>query len=89
MLILALLNGQGDTQWVHFIYRTISKTLITSQAQKNVSEAVSCGRKDVLPLWFLENLNMVIQFRNNGDRLQIYSLFFYLISNLLVTLVKC
>lgn len=78
VLFLALVKGQADTQWIHIIYGTFSKTLIPSQTQKHVSKAGSCGRKDVLPLQFLEDLNVVIHFRNNGYRLQIYSLFVFL-----------
>lgn len=78
MLILAAVKGQADSQWVRVIYRTVPKTLTPSQTPDRVSKAGSCGRKDVLPLQFWEDLNVVIHFSDNGYRLQIYSLFIFL-----------
>lgn len=94
VLILAPVKGQADTQWVHIIYRTISKTLIPSPSPpKHKSMFLKqdlVGEKMYYHFSFWKTLvwsfiskTMVTDFGF------IPYASFYLISNLLITLIKC
>lgn len=94
MLILAPVKGQADTQWVHIIYRTISKTLIPSLSPpKHKSVFLKqdlVGEKMYYHFSFWKTLmwSFILETMVTGFRFIPYSSF-YLIPNLLITLIKC
>jgi len=94
VLILALVKGQADTQWVHIIYRMISKTLIPSLSPpKHKSMFLKqdlVGEKIYYHFSFWKTLmwSFILETIATDFRFIPYSSF-YLTSNLLITLTKC